>query len=122
MHFTGIYHVYLMYKVLLNLMKCCQYDHDTIVLWIAKIREIDRLVTTQFRLPDRHFTAALIRVLPAGILLLLFTRRLHASRDIGGFIILSALNTGVFQALLFVTAYRLPGGLAAVLGGYNHWW
>jgi len=36
-HFTSIYHVYLMYKVLLNLMKCCQYDHDTIVLWIAKM-------------------------------------------------------------------------------------
>ncbi len=29
---------------------------------------------------------------------------------------LGALNIGVFQALLFVAAYRLPGGLAAVLG------
>ncbi|WP_337024255.1 MULTISPECIES: EamA family transporter [unclassified Pantoea] len=74
------------------------------------------IVTTQFLPPDRPFTAALIRVLPAGVLLLLFTLRLPASRDIGRLIILSALNIGVFQALLFVAAYRLPGGLAAVLG------
>ncbi|MDI9277048.1 EamA family transporter [Pantoea sp. EABMAA-21] len=74
------------------------------------------IVTTQFLPPDRPFTAALIRVLPAGVLMLLFTRRLPASRDIGRLIILSALNIGVFQALLFVAAYRLPGGLAAVLG------
>lgn len=74
------------------------------------------IVTTQFLPPDRPFTAALIRVLPAGILLLLFIRRLPARRDIGRLIILAALNIGVFQALLFVAAYRLPGGLAAVLG------
>jgi len=74
------------------------------------------IVTTQFLPPDRPFTAALIRVLPAGILLLLFIRRMPARRDIGRLIILSALNIGVFQALLFIAAYRLPGGLAAVLG------
>lgn len=74
------------------------------------------IVTTQLLPPDRPFTAALIRVLPAGILLLLFTLRLPAYREIGRLLILSALNIGVFQALLFVAAYRLPGGLAAVLG------
>jgi probable blue pigment (indigoidine) exporter len=31
-------------------------------------------------------------------------------------LVLSALNIGFFQALLFVAAYRLPGGLAAVVG------
>ena len=30
--------------------------------------------------------------------------------------VLAALNIGVFQALLFVAAYRLPGGVAAVVG------
>jgi len=74
------------------------------------------LVTTQFLPPDRPFTAALIRVLPAGILLLLLTRRFPAYRDAGRLLILSALNIGVFQALLFIAAYRLPGGLAAVIG------
>lgn len=74
------------------------------------------IVTSQLLPPDRPFTAALIRVLPAGLLLLLFTRNLPARRDVWRLIVLSALNIGVFQALLFVAAYRLPGGLAAVLG------
>ena len=51
-----------------------------------------------------------------GLLLLLLMRRLPARRDWGRVLILSALNIGVFQALLFVAAYRLPGGLAAVVG------
>ncbi|WP_113633048.1 EamA family transporter [Pectobacterium peruviense] len=74
------------------------------------------IVTSEFLPPDRPFTAALIRVLPAGLLLLLFTRVFPARRDWWRVVVLSALNIGVFQALLFVAAYRLPGGLAAVLG------
>jgi len=74
------------------------------------------IVTTEFLPPDRPFTAALIRVLPAGILLLLLTRRLPAFRETGRLVIISALNIGLFQSLLFVAAERLPGGLAAVLG------
>ena len=74
------------------------------------------IVTTQVLPPDRPFTAALIRVLPSGLLLLLCTRRLPAPRDWGRLLVLSALNIGAFQALLFVAAYRLPGGLAAVVG------
>ena len=75
------------------------------------------IVTSEFLPPDRPFTAALIRVLPAGILLILFTRQFPSSKDFWKLIVLSALNIGLFQALLFVAAYRLPGGLAAVLGG-----
>ncbi|MBN3159439.1 EamA family transporter [Pectobacterium brasiliense] len=74
------------------------------------------IVTSEILPPDRPFTAALIRVLPAGLLLLLFTRRFPVRRDWWRVLALSALNIGVFQALLFVAAYRLPGGLAAVLG------
>ena len=74
------------------------------------------IVATEFLPPDRPFTAALIRVLPAGILLLLLTRRLPAFRETGRLVIISALNIGLFQSLLFVAAERLPGGLAAVLG------
>ncbi|UUZ65789.1 DMT family transporter [Polaromonas sp. P1-6] len=62
------------------------------------------------------FTAALLRCLPAGILLTLFIRRLPERREWGRLAVLSALNIGFFQALLFVAAYRLPGGLAAVVG------
>ncbi|VVE41551.1 EamA family transporter [Pandoraea commovens] len=74
------------------------------------------IVTTQVLPPDRPFTAALIRVLPSGLLLLLYARRLPARGDWARLLTLSALNIGAFQALLFVAAYRLPGGLAAVVG------
>ncbi len=74
------------------------------------------IVASQCLPENRPFTAALIRVLPAGVLLLLFRLRLPKSRDIGRLLILSALNIGIFQTMLFVAAYRLPGGLAAVLG------
>ena len=74
------------------------------------------IVAAEILPPDRPFTAALIRALPAGLLLLLYIRTLPARSDWGRLLVLSALNIGVFQALLFVAAYRLPGGLAAVLG------
>src|SRR5690606_19628633 len=66
--------------------------------------------------PDRPFTAAVIRALPAGLPFLAYTRRMPARRDGWRLLVLGALNIGIFQALLFVAAYRLPGGLAAVLG------
>jgi probable blue pigment (indigoidine) exporter len=74
------------------------------------------IVTTQLLPPDRPFTAALIRTLPAGLLLILFSRVLPPKAMWGRLLILSALNIGAFQALLFIAAYRLPGGLAAVVG------
>lgn len=74
------------------------------------------IVASEVLPPDRPFTAALIRALPAGLLLVLFTRRLPARGEWARLLVLAALNIAVFQALLFVAAYRLPGGLAAVLG------
>lgn len=74
------------------------------------------IVTSEVLPPDRPFTAALIRVLPAGLLLLLFTRQMPDRQDWWRLLVLGALNIGIFQALLFVAAYRLPGGLAAILG------
>lgn len=74
------------------------------------------IVTSQGLPPDRPFTAALIRVLPAGVLLLLLTRQMPARQHGARLLVLATLNIGAFQALLFVAAYRLPGGLAAVLG------
>lgn len=73
------------------------------------------LVTTEFLPPNRPFTAALIRVLPAGLLLLAWTRRIPKRDEWPTVVLLGFLNIGFFQAMLFVAAYRLPGGLAAVL-------
>ncbi|WP_166366385.1 EamA family transporter, partial [Pseudomonas akapageensis] len=74
------------------------------------------IVTTQVLPPGLPFTAALLRTLPAGILLVLFSRHLPRRAEWGRLMVLAALNIGFFQALLFVAAYRLPGGLAAVVG------
>ena len=77
------------------------------------------IVTTELLPPDRPFTAALLRTLPAGLLLVLWCRRWPAWGDWTGWrrlLVLATLNIGVFQALLFVAAYRLPGGVAAVVG------
>ena len=81
------------------------------------------IVTTELLPPDRPFTAALLRTLPAGLLLVLWCRRWPAWGDGVGWrrlLVLAALNIGVFQALLFVAAYRLPGGVAAVVA-YALW-
>lgn len=80
------------------------------------------IVTTEILPPSLPFTAALLRTLPAGLLLILFTRHLPAVRQWGRLLALSALNIGAFQALLFVAAYRLPGGLAAVVGAMAPLW
>ena len=73
------------------------------------------LITSEFLPPNRPFTAALIRVLPAGLLLLLITREFPRKNELSRIILLGILNIGLFQAMLFVSAYRLPGGLAAIL-------
>ncbi|MGM8060263.1 carboxylate/amino acid/amine transporter [Vogesella indigofera] len=74
------------------------------------------LVTTQWLPPGLPLTAGVLRVLPAGLLLLLWTRHLPQRQEWPRLLLLSLLNIGAFQALLFVAAYRLPGGIAAVLG------
>lgn len=101
----------------MNITSSMHYWRDVILTALAPaIWGSTYIVTSEILPPDRPFTAALIRVLPAGLLLLLFTRRIPLRRDVWRLVVLSALNIGVFQALLFVAAYRLPGGLAAVLG------
>ena len=74
------------------------------------------LVTTEF-LPDGYpVTVAMLRALPAGLLLLLMVRRLPTGVWWAKVSLLGALNFSVFWALLFVAAYRLPGGVAATVG------
>ncbi|MFK3707059.1 putative blue pigment (indigoidine) exporter [Raoultella sp. BIGb0138] len=74
------------------------------------------MVTSQFLPPDRPFIAALLRVLPAGIALLIWCRRFPLRNEWWKLAVTGVLNIGAFQALLFIAAYRLPGGLAAVIG------
>ena len=74
------------------------------------------LVTTELLPPDRPLLAGVLRALPAGLLLLLITRRLPSGSWWWRSAMLGTLNIGAFFALLFLSAYRLPGGVAAVLG------
>lgn len=74
------------------------------------------LVTTQFLPPDRPLLAATLRALPAGLLILLVTRTLPRGAWWWKSLVLGTLNIGVFFALLFLAAYRLPGGVAATMG------
>jgi probable blue pigment (indigoidine) exporter len=74
------------------------------------------LVTTELLPPGRPLLAGVVRALPAGLLLVALTRRLpHGIWWLRAFV-LGALNIGAFFALLFVAAYRLPGGVAATVG------
>jgi probable blue pigment (indigoidine) exporter len=91
------------------------------------------LTTTELLPPGHPLFAATVRALPAGLLLLALPAMLPAVlsgrparggtldriRPRGGWwwraAVLGGLNIGVFFALLFLTAQRLPGGVAAVL-------
>ena len=74
------------------------------------------LVTTEFLPPDVPLLSATLRTLPVGLLMLLCLRQLPAKGWWGKIFLLGMLNIGIFQALLFVAAYRLPGGVAATVG------
>ncbi|MGX1270005.1 EamA family transporter [Streptomyces phaeoluteigriseus] len=73
-------------------------------------------VTTEFLPADRPLFTALTRALPAGLLLLALVRVLPHGAWWGRATALGALNIGAFFPLLFLAAYRMPGGMAAVVG------
>lgn len=77
------------------------------------------LTTTLLLPPDRPLLAATLRALPAGLLLLALARRMPQGTWWWKSWVLGVLNIGAFFALLFIAAYRLPGGVAAVVGGVS---
>ncbi|WP_459970393.1 EamA family transporter [Nocardioides pyridinolyticus] len=72
-------------------------------------------VTETFLPPDRPLFGAMVRALPFGLLLLAFRPRLPQGIWWWRSLVLGTLNVGAFFVLIFVAAYRLPGGLAATL-------
>jgi probable blue pigment (indigoidine) exporter len=73
------------------------------------------LVTERLLPPDRPLLSATIRALPTGLLLLAATRRLPSGVWWWRALVLGVANIGMFFPLLFLAAYRLPGGLASTL-------
>lgn len=73
------------------------------------------LVTTELLPPDRPLLATTVRALPGGLVLLALGRQLPSGIWWWRALLLGILNIGAFNALLFTAAYRLPGGIAAVI-------
>ncbi len=74
------------------------------------------IVATEL-LPDgRPMLAAVVRALPVGLAFILWRRTLPTGAWWWRAAVLGLLNIGAFFALLFVAAFRLPGGVAATAG------
>ena len=73
------------------------------------------LITAEWLPPGRPLLSGAIRALPMGLLALALTRTLPHGAWWWRAAVLGTLNIGAFFPLLFVAAYRLPGGIAAVL-------
>ncbi|MER6994372.1 EamA family transporter [Streptomyces sp. NPDC000410] len=73
------------------------------------------LVTAEWLPPDRPLLATTVRTLPAGLILLAFARTLPTGIWLWRSLVVGTLNIGAFNFLMFVAAYRLPGGIAAMI-------
>ena len=73
------------------------------------------LVTTEFLPGFSPITVAMLRALPAGLLLLVIMRQLPTGIWWLRAFILGALNISIFLSMLFIAAYRLPGGVAGTV-------
>lgn len=73
------------------------------------------VVTAELLPPDRPLFAAVVRALPAGLLLLALRRRLPEGIWWWRAAVLGVLNFGLFFPTLFLAAYLLPGGLASTI-------
>lgn len=74
------------------------------------------IVTTEFLPGQSPLLIALLRALPAGLMLLIFVRKLPPKDWLFKLLVLGFLNFSLFWLCLFIAAYRLPGGVAATLG------
>lgn len=73
------------------------------------------LVTTELLPPGRPLLASAVRALPAGLALVATGRVLPRGVWWWRAFALGTLNIGAFFYLLFVSAYHLPGGVAALM-------
>ena len=89
-------------------------------IWLTALAPISwgttYAVATEFLPPNHPLLVASLRSLPIGILLTIGLRKLPKGIWWWRILVLGGLNIGLFQALLFVAAYRLPGGVAATSG------
>ncbi|WP_266158862.1 EamA family transporter [Dyella silvatica] len=88
-------------------------------LWLTAISPVvwgsTYIVTTEFLANFSPLTVAMLRALPAGLLLLLMVRQLPTGIWWLRAFVLGALNISMFLSMLFIAAYRLPGGVAGTV-------
>ncbi len=72
-------------------------------------------VTAELLPPDRPLFAAVVRALPIGLVILVARGRLPHGSWWWRSLVLGTCNMGLFFVLIFVAAYRLPGGLASTV-------
>jgi probable blue pigment (indigoidine) exporter len=90
---------------------------DLIITALAPAIWGSTYVVTSELLPAGYpITASALRALPAGLLLLLIVRQLPKGEWWWKSALLGAFNFTIFQTMLFISAYRLPGGVAATVG------
>jgi probable blue pigment (indigoidine) exporter len=94
-----------------------QFDASNLLLTaIAPVIWGSTYIVTTTLLPGYSpVTVAMLRALPAGLLLLLIVRKLPAGIWWLRVFVLGALNIAFFLSMLFVAAYRLPGGVAGTV-------
>lgn len=73
------------------------------------------VVTENWLPPDRPLFAAAMRALPIGLIIVALKRQLPHGIWWWRSLVLGTLNIGLFFALIFTAAYRLPGGLASTV-------
>ena len=76
------------------------------------------VLTTEFLPPGRPLLAALMRSLPTGLVLIIGSP-IPPRRWMARFFVLSVLYASGLFPLLFIAAYRLPGGVAAVINSLS---
>lgn len=73
------------------------------------------IVTETALPPDRPLFGALLRALPVGLVMLAWRRTLPPPGWRVRTLVLGMLNIGLFFPLIYLSAYNLPGGLAATV-------
>jgi len=90
---------------------------DVLLTALAPIAWGSTYIVATELLPANHpMLVAALRALPIGALITLWFRQFPHGIWWWRMLVLGCLNIGIFQALLFVAAYRLPGGVAATAG------
>ena len=92
------------------------HNTDVLITAIAPAIWVSTYLVTTELLPQGYpLTVAMLRALPAGLLLLLLVRQIPSGVWWGRVFVLGGLNFSIFWGTLFVAAYRLPGGVAATV-------